>query len=138
MNTKLDKLTKNLKSLQSAENTQIATPVILNKDIEDDYDFSRKKYKELIDKGSHALDGMMDLAAESEHPRAYEVLSNMMKNMSDMTDKLMALQKNTKELRKQDDHLPQGGYTQNNVFVGSTTELQKMLRGKDVIDHGNE
>lgn len=137
MNTKLDKLTKNLNNLQAAESEK-SVPVVLNKDIEDDYDFSRKKYRELIDKGSHALDGMMDLAAESEHPRAYEVLSNMMKNMSDMTDKLMTLQKSTKELRKQDDVPQSGGYTQNNVFVGSTTELQKMLRSKDVIDHGNE
>lgn len=72
---------------------------------------------------------MLSLAMQSEHPRAFEVLSNMLKNTSDMTDKLMALQKAKKELRKKEEQSSGGqpALTQNNLFLGSTTDLQKHL-----------
>lgn len=107
-----------------------------NRDVKDDYDYSRKTYKDLIDKGTYALDGMIELAQESEHPRAYEVLSGMMKNMADITDKLMDLQKKKDDLETKKTpkgHQP-GGVTNNNVFVGSTTDLQRMLAKGDIID----
>ena len=97
------------------------------KEIQDDYEFSRRTYKDLVDKSNSAIDGMLDLAMQSEHPRAYEVLSIMLKNTSDMTDKLMSLQKNKKELKKEEKGVPVG-VTNNNLFLGSVTELQKHLR----------
>lgn len=134
-NKMLDSLSKNLP--ERAQKQEIAE-VKPNKDIADDYEKSRSTYYNLIDRGEQALEGMMDLAAESEHPRAYEVLSGMMKNMADITDKLMELQKRKDDLieREKKSQPPAGGMTQNNVFVGSTTDLQRMLlkNNSDVID----
>lgn len=99
------------------------------KEIQDDYEFSRKTYKDLVDKSNNAIDGMMELALQSEHPRAFEVLSIMLKNTSDMTDKLMSLQKNKKDLKKEEKEKgASAGVTNNNLFLGSVTELQKHLR----------
>ena len=102
------------------------------KDIKDDYEFSRDTYKELISVGTQSMDSLAELARESEHPRAFEVLSNHLKSIGDITDKLMKLQKSKKELTQDD---VKKEITNNNVFVGSTTELQRMLLDKDdVID----
>ena len=97
-------------------------------DIQSDYDYSRSTYRNLIETGHEALEGMIEVAAESEHPRAYEVLSGMIKNIADITDKLMDLQKKREGLdpTHREEATPQS-LTQNNVFVGSTAELQKML-----------
>jgi hypothetical protein len=97
------------------------------KEIQDDYEFSRRTYKDLVDKSNTAIDGMMELALQSEHPRAFEVLSIMLKNTSDMTDKLMSLQKNKKDLKKEEKGVA-AGVTNNNLFLGSVTDLQKHLR----------
>ena len=102
------------------------------KDIKDDYEFSRDTYKELIQVGTQSMDSLAELARESEHLRAFEVLSNHLKSIGDITDKLMKLQKSKKELTQDD---VKKEITNNNVFVGSTTELQRMLLDKDdVID----
>ena len=103
------------------------------KEIKDDYEFSRKTYKDLIETGVRSLDVLAELARESEHPRAFEVLSNHIRNMSEVTDKLMKLQKAKKELTKEEGNKR---VTNNNVFVGSTTDLQRMLLNKDdnIID----
>ena len=103
---------------------------ITKKDIKDDYEFSRDTYKELISVGTQSMDALAELARESEHPRAFEVLSNHLKSIGDITDKLMKLQKNKKELTEDD---VRKEITNNNVFVGSTTELQRMLLNKDDI-----
>jgi len=127
----MESLSKNLPAEKKPQQ------VVLNKDIKDDYDYSRDKYKGILDRGEEALDGMMQLASESEHPRAYEVLSGMLKNMADVTDKLMDLQKKKKELTKEEEKQIPPGLTQNNVFVGSTTDLQRMLldnNKSEVID----
>jgi CO/xanthine dehydrogenase FAD-binding subunit len=76
-----------------------------------------------------SLDTLAEVARQTEHPRAYEVLSKAIKDIADTTDKLMALQKNKKELEKDDKANGTGvNTTNNNLFVGSTTELQKLLR----------
>jgi len=100
-----------------------------NNEIQDDYDYARSKYYNLAEKGDEAIDLMLDLARESEHPRAFEVLSNMLKQNAEVADRLMELQKKKKELRLIDQkQLPgNGNMTQNNVYVGSTTDLQRML-----------
>jgi len=102
-----------------------------NDEIQDDYDFARSKYYNLAEKGDEAIDLMLDLARESEHPRAFEVLSTMIKQNAEVADRLMELQKKTKDVRNTEDQkqLP-NSMTQNNVYVGSTTDLQRMLHNK--------
>lgn len=95
--------------------------------IKSDYDYSRATYYELIDKGRESLDLMIEVARESEHPRAFEVLSNMIKNISDVNDKLMELNKKTKDVTQQIEKQDQKAITNNNVFIGSTTDLQRLL-----------
>lgn len=106
---------------------------LTKKEIKDDYEFSRSTYKDLINVGTQSMDALAELARESEHPRAFEVLSNHLKSIADVTDKLMKLQKDKKDLTEDD---VRKEITNNNVFVGSTTELQRMLLQKDddVID----
>jgi hypothetical protein len=107
----------------------VAAEAKVEKEIDDDYEFSRKTYKDLVDKSNNAIEGMMELALQSEHPRAFEVLSIMLKNTSDMTDKLMALQKQKKEIKKKEKNEASAttGVTNNNLFLGSVTDLQKHL-----------
>jgi len=116
------------------------TEIVEKNDVTDDYNFARDQYYELASKGSEALDMMMEVAREMEHPRAFEVLSTMLKNNADIVDKMMDLQKKKVDLSgspKKDDKSK--GLTQNNVFVGSTAELQKMLSGQsEVIEHDND
>lgn len=111
----------------------------MNKDdIKDDYDFARAKYYNLADKGDEAIELMMELARESEHPRAFEVLSNMMKQNAEIADRLMELQKKRKDVEQESGKTLPNSMTQNNVYVGSTTDLQRMLLKKmeesDVIE----
>jgi hypothetical protein len=99
-------------------------------DTEEDYEYARTMYKELLETGKTSLQSLVALAAESEHPRAFEVLSNSIKNLSDVTGKLIDLQKDVKDVNKAEAAQPTtSGLTQNNMFFGSTTDLQKMLRG---------
>ena len=104
------------------------TEIVEKNDVTDDYNFARDQYYELASKGSEALDMMMEVAREMEHPRAFEVLSTMLKNNADIVDKMMDLQKKKVDLAKPQEK-EQKALTQNNVFVGSTAESQKMLSG---------
>jgi len=108
-----------------------------DKKIDDDYEFSRDVYYDLIEKGRDGIDEMLELAKQSEHPRAFEVLSGMIKNVSDVSDRLMALNKTKKQIEQLNNpkELP-NGTTNNNIFIGSTTELQRFLQNeKQVIPH---
>jgi DNA-binding PadR family transcriptional regulator len=98
-----------------------------------DYEYSRDTYYELLEKGKEALEDMIQVARESEHPRAFEVLSGMIKNISDVNDRLMDLNKKQKDLERKDDVVKQVENQQNNFFL-STAELQKMLTKGDIID----
>jgi hypothetical protein len=101
--------------------------------IKSDYEYSRATYYELIEKGRESLDLMIEVARESEHPRAFEVLSNMIKNISDVNDRLMELNKKTKEITEEKED--KSKITNNNLFIGSTTELQRLLlQNEKVID----
>lgn len=106
-----------------------------DKKIKDDYEYSRETYYELLEKGRESLELMVEVARESEHPRAFEVLSNMMKNMADINDKLMDLNKKNKDINKKDEP-KQLGNTTNNLFVGTTTDLQRLIHAESgvVID----
>ena len=96
-----------------------------------DYEYSRDTYYELLEKGKDALDTMVEVARESEHPRAYEVLSGMIKNLSDVNDKLMDLNKKVKDLQDDPKKIEN---QQNNIFLGSTADIQKLLHQGEVID----
>ena len=92
-----------------------------------DYEYTRGELYSLIDQGQEAVRGALEVAQESGHPRAYEVAVNAMKQVADMTDKLVDLQKKMKELNAEDKKGP-SSVTNNAMFVGSTAELQKMLK----------
>ena len=126
-----------------SKNMPISAPLESSPPVDDlqvDYDVSRETYKELIDKGNVAIDLMMELARDSQHPRAFEVLAGLLKTQADNTDKLADLQKKLQTLRNG----PKGKsstsekVTNNNVFVGSTTDLQRFILAQqnknDVID----
>lgn len=107
-----------------------------NDKIKTDYEYSRETYYQLIEKGRESLEDMIEVARASEHPRAYEVLSGMIKNISDVNDKLMDLNKKNKDITTDKEPTQIAGTTNNNVFIGSTAELQRMLNDDedDIID----
>ena len=96
-------------------------------DIKKDYDYTRGNLYSLIEKGQEAINGILELAQESEMPRAYEVAGQLIKNVADATDKLMDLQKKLKDI--EEEKVGKGPTTVNNaLFVGSTAELSKLLK----------
>jgi len=101
-----------------------ATPVTK---IDDDADFARDNIRTLIEKGNLAVDGILHVAKESEHPRAYEVAANLIKNLSDLNKDLMEIQKRKKDLAPQSQRSGDINVDKA-VFVGSTTELVKFLK----------
>ena len=101
-----------------------ATPVTK---VDDDADFARDNIRTLIEKGNLAVDGILHVAKESEHPRAYEVAANLIKNLSDLNKDLMEIQKRKKDLAPQAQRSGDINVDKA-VFVGSTTELVKFLK----------
>ena len=99
------------------------------KNVDNDYKYSRDTYYELVEKGKQSLELMIEVARESEHPRAFEVLSGMIKNISDVNDRLMDLNKKKKDLDRKEE-IKNIAKTTNNLFVGSTAELQKILKNE--------
>ena len=96
-------------------------------DIEKDYEYTRGNLYSIIEKGQEAINGILELAQDSEMPRAYEVAGQLIKSVSDATDKLMDLQKKVKDVNE--DAPQKGPNTVNNaLFVGSTAELAKLLK----------
>lgn len=126
----LNALEKNLNIIEKPK-TEVSKGEIVS-DTEKDIEFSREKMKELIGQSCEAINTMMALAAESEHPRAFEVLSNMIKDASQMSKDLVALQKTRKEIT-QEKNAPANNTTNNAIFVGSTTELQKFIKGQNKL-----
>ena len=98
----------------------------VTEDREKDYEYTRGQLYSLIDQGQEAVRGALEVAQESGHPRAFEVATNAMKQVADMTDKLMDLQKKVKDL--DEEKSGPSKVTNNAMFVGSTAELQKMLK----------
>lgn len=96
-------------------------------DIRKDYEYTRGNLYSLIEKGQEAINGILELAQESEMPRAYEVAGQLIKNVADATDKLMALQKNLKEIEEEKQIKGPTNVT-NALFVGSTAELAKLIK----------
>ena len=100
--------------------------------MENDHKNSREYYYNLIEKGQEAIEGILDVAKEGQHPRAYEVALAGIKNVADTVDKLQDLNKKLKDLKE----LPKtaNANIKNALFVGSTTELQKMLKKDEIIE----
>ena len=135
------KMTKKFDKLDDAFNvaTEVVTEALPAKvekqkpdrltkdDIEKDYEYTRGNLYSIIEKGQEAINGILELAQESEMPRAYEVAGQLIKSVSDATDKLMDLQKKLKDV--EEDSPQKGPNTVNNaLFVGSTAELAKLLK----------
>ena len=116
------------------DQTEVKEPVGIQKpdrltknDIEKDYEYTRGNLYSIIEKGQEAINGILELAQDSEMPRAYEVAGQLIKSVSDATDKLMDLQKKLKDV--EEENKQKGPSTVNNaLFVGSTAELQKLLK----------
>ena len=129
---KLDKTFDIDSAIEKVEDTSTEIKKLSdNKDLQNDYEYSRGQLYNLVEKGQEAINGILDVAQNSDHPRAYEVAGNLIKHVADITDKLVDLQGKMKDINQEKKQ------TTNNVtnamFVGSTSELQKMLKemGKD-------
>ena len=133
------KMTKNFDDLNDTFNTsgEVIKPEVVESkiqkvkegvdDIKKDYEYTRGNLYSIIEKGQEALNGVLELAQESEMPRAYEVAGQLIKNVADATDKLLDLQKKLKDV--EEEKQTKGPSTVNNaLFVGSTAELAKMLK----------
>ena len=98
-------------------------------DIENDYKYQRENFYGLVERGQDAIDGILELAKEGEHPRAYEVAGNLIKQVAEVTEELGDLQEKMRKLKEVPNSAPKN--VTNALFVGSTAELQKMLKGKE-------
>ena len=99
-----------------------------NEDLENDYKYQRENFYNLVEKGTDAIEGILEIARESEHPRTYEVAGNLIKQVAEVTEKLGDLQEKMKKLKEVPNNAPKS--VTNALYVGSTAELQKMLKGK--------
>ncbi len=132
-------MTKNYEGLDDAFNiessiVEVEKPAdnldivpIQNDDIKKDYEYTRANLYSLIEKGQEAINGIMELAGEGGSPRAYEVAGQLIKSVGDVTDKLIDLQKKLKDV-EEDTVKTTNNVTNNAVFVGSTSELSKLLK----------
>ena len=105
-------------------------------DIEEDYQKSRKNIYNLMDKGYKALDGILELAEDEENARTYEVAGQMLKTISELNRETIELQIKLEELKQMDNKSSSKSITNNAVFIGSTAELQKLIKGEN--DNGEE
>ena len=126
--TGLDKAFETVEAVSAEVTPEKPQPVkkVEGKDeIQDDYEYARSNLYSLVDKGQEAVNGALDLAMSSDHPRAYEVAGQLIKHVGDVADKLMALQKDKKAVKEES---AKKVVTNNSLFVGSTADLQKMLK----------
>ena len=129
MNDELDKAFDIVESIEDVtpkpEVTKPPKKVEAIDQVQDDYEYARGNLYALVDKGQEAVNGALDLAMSSDHPRAYEVAGQLIKHVGDVADKLMALQKDKKNVKEES---AKKVVTNNSLFVGSTADLQKMLK----------
>ena len=111
----------------SLEKKEIVVPSN-GEDIDNDYEYQRRNFYNLVERGTDAVEGILELAKESDHPRAYEVAGNLIKQVAEVTEKLGDLQEKMKKLKEVPNNAPKN--VTNALFVGSTAELQKMLKEK--------
>ena len=134
VNEKLSELF-DIEPIDTSVEKQEVIPVNVSE--EDDFSFARKNLRELIVKGSTAIDEILFVAKESEHPRAFEVSSNFLKNLSELNKDLLQLSKTKKEIEGRDARLKGGDINvEKAVFVGSTNELSKLLKKQKEEENG--
>ena len=121
-----DQIISTTQDFQTEENTELVIPH--DKDPDIDFETGRENLYKLLDKGNEAIDGILALAKEGEHPRAYEVAGQLIKTVADMSKDLMTMQEKLKKLKEIANTGPKS--VTNALFVGSTTELQKLLKDK--------
>jgi hypothetical protein len=111
------------------EPTKFGTPARLEDDLDQDYEESRKTIKELVNKGNQAIDHLLAIASESEHPRAFEVVATLIKNTADANEKLMTMQKAVRDMKniKQKSDVT----VDKAIFIGSTSELSKLIKAQN-------
>lgn len=131
MTKNFDEIEDSLGIAKSDEKVEVMKSEVVperNKDdVTKDYEYTRGNLYSIIEKGQEAINGILELAQESDQPRAYEVAGQLIKSVSDATDKLMDLQKKLKDVNAEEKE--KGPSTVNNaLFVGSTAELAKMLK----------
>ena len=121
-----DQIISTTQVFQTKENTELVIPQ--DKDPDSDFEIGRENLYKLLDKGNDAIDGILALAKEGEHPRAYEVAGQLIKTVADVSKDLLELQEKLKKIKE----VPKTGpkSVTNALFVGSTTELQKLLKDK--------
>ena len=96
-------------------------------DVDSDYKFQRENFYNLIERGQDAIDGILEVAKQSDHPRSYEVAGNLISQVAEVTEKLSRLQSSMKRLKEVPNNAPKN--VTNALYVGSTAELQKLLKG---------
>ena len=127
----MNKLNQKLSEVLDVESIQFETlPAVVKTPVEDDAEFARQNIRELITKGNVAMDNLLHVAKESEHPRAYEVAAGLIKNLSDLNKDLLEVQKRKRDLTGESQSTKNINVDKA-VFVGSTTELVKFLKNKD-------
>ena len=126
-----------LDAIVKAENTELQKSQTRAENVEKDYDYTRGNLYSLIEKGQEAINGIMEVAGETASPRAYEVAGQLIKSVADTTDKLADLHKKIKDI-EEDNSKTQGNVTNNALFVGSTAELQKMLKDGMLNNNSSE
>ena len=115
--------------LKKATTKKVALKPSSNEDdIDNDYKYQRENFYNLVERGQDAIDGILEIAKESDHPRTYEVAGNLIKQVAEVTEKLGDLQEKMRKLKEVPNTAPKN--VTNALFVGSTAELQKMLKGK--------
>jgi len=124
-------------AIVKAEDTELQKSQTRAENVEKDYDYTRGNLYSLIEKGQEAINGIMEVAGETASPRAYEVAGQLIKSVADTTDKLADLHKKIKDI-EEDNSKIQGNVTNNALFVGSTAELQKMLKDGMLNNNSSE
>ena len=124
-------------AIVKAENTELQKSQTRAENVEKDYDYTRGNLYSLIEKGQEAINGIMEVAGETASPRAYEVAGQLIKSVADTTDKLADLHKKVKDIAA-DNPKTQSTVTNNALFVGSTAELQKMLKDGMLNNNSSE
>ena len=124
-------------AIVKAEDTEIQKSQTRAENVDKDYDYTRGNLYSLIEKGQEAINGFMEVAGETASPRAYEVAGQLIKSVADTTDKLADLHKKVKDIEA-DNPKTQNTVTNNALFVGSTTELSKMLKDGMLNNNSSE
>ena len=133
MTENIDKIIDKALGVVEEEKKQSKKQVVIprpkeNDDVDADYQYQRENFYNLVERGQDAIEGILEIAKESDHPRTYEVAGNLIKQVAEVTEKLGDLQEKMRKLKEVPNTAPKN--VTNALFVGSTAELQKMLKGK--------